>query len=220
MLDLTHYIDGDHQSGDSGRFAEVFNPATGEVEKRTPLASRAELDKAVAAAKAAQPDWAAQNPQKRARVFMKLAMLLEENKRAMAEDLSREHGKTIEDSMGDIQRGLEVVEFVIAAPHLLKGEFTEGAGPGIDMYSMRQPVGIGPAYQKAFSKSSKAIKKPLMASVNTPISARSASSARRPSRGTFIKQPPRMENALNVLAVPKTTWSSCPMPTSTKQPTH
>lgn len=143
MLDLTHYIDGDHQNGDSGRFADVFNPSTGEVEKRTPLASRAELDRAVAVAKAAQPAWAAQNPQKRARVFMKLAILLEENKRAMAEDLSREHGKTIEDSMGDIQRGLEVVEFVTAAPHLLKGEFTEGAGPGIDMYSMRQPVGIG-----------------------------------------------------------------------------
>jgi len=112
MLDLTHYIDGSHTDGESGRFADVFNPATGEVEKRTPLASAAELNKAVEAAKAAQPGWAAQNPQKRARVFMKLAMLLEDNKRAMAEDLSREHGKTIEDSIGDIQRGLEVVEFV------------------------------------------------------------------------------------------------------------
>jgi len=143
MLDLTHYIGGDHRDGTSGRFADVFNPATGEVEKRTPLASRAELDEAVAIAKAAQPAWAAQNPQKRARVFMRMATLLEQHKRSMAEELSREHGKTVVDSEGDIQRGLEVVEFVIAAPHLLKGEFTEGAGPGIDMYSMRQPVGIG-----------------------------------------------------------------------------
>ena len=115
MLDLTHYINGDHQEGESGRFADVFNPATGEVEKRTPLATVAEMDKAVAVAKAAQPAWAAQNPQKRARVFMKMAMLLEEHKPAMAEALSREHGKTIEDSLGDIQRGLEVVEFVMGA---------------------------------------------------------------------------------------------------------
>ena len=143
MLDLTHFIGGDHRDGTSGRYADVFNPATGDVEKRTPLASRAELDEAVAIAKAAQPAWAAQNPQKRARVFMKMAMLLEERKMDMAVELSREHGKTVEDSAGDIQRGLEVVEFVMGAPHLLKGEFTEGAGPGIDMYSMRQPVGIG-----------------------------------------------------------------------------
>ena len=143
MLDLTHYIGGDHREGTSGRFSDVFNPATGEIEKRTPLASRSELDEAVRIAKAAQPAWAAQNPQKRARVFMKFAMLIERDKRKMAEELSREHGKTVVDSEGDIQRGLEVVEFVMAAPHLLKGEFTEGAGPGIDMYSMRQPVGIG-----------------------------------------------------------------------------
>ena len=143
MLDLTHYIGGDHREGTSGRFADVFNPATGEVEKRAPLASASELDEAVAIAKAAQVEWAAQNPQKRARVFMRMAALLERDKRSMAEELSREHGKTVVDSEGDIQRGLEVVEFVIAAPHLLKGEFTEGAGPGIDMYSMRQPVGIG-----------------------------------------------------------------------------
>ncbi len=143
MLDLTHYIGGAHVEGSSGRFSDVYNPATGEVEKRTPLATVAELDHAVAIAKAAQPAWAAQNPQKRARVFFKLTSLLEEHKMDMAEILSREHGKTIEDSAGDIQRGLEVVEFVCGAPHLLKGEFTEGAGPGIDMYSMRQPVGVG-----------------------------------------------------------------------------
>lgn len=143
MLDLTHYIGGDHHEGASGRFADVYNPATGEVEKRAPLANVDEIAHAVAVAKAAQPGWAAQNPQKRARVFMRLAAILEREKRSLAEMLSREHGKTVVDSEGDVQRGLEVVEFVMGAPHLLKGEFTEGAGPGIDMYSMRQPVGVG-----------------------------------------------------------------------------
>ena len=143
MLDLTHFVGGEHREGESGRFADVFNPATGEAEKRAPLASRAELDRAVAVATEAQKGWAAENPQRRARVFFRLVALLEEHKQSMAEALSREHGKTVEDSAGDIQRGLEVCEFVCGAPHLLKGEFTEGAGPGIDMYSMRQPVGVG-----------------------------------------------------------------------------
>src|SRR5690606_12610182 len=102
----------------------------------------AEVAEAVAAAREAQPGWAATNPQRRARVLIKFLEIVNREMRPLAELMSSEHGKTIADSTGDIQRGLEVVEFAIGAPHLLKGEFTDGAGPGIDMYSMRQPVGV------------------------------------------------------------------------------
>ncbi len=143
MYELGHFIDGKRVAGTSGRTANVFNPATGEVQATVALASDAEIAAAVASAKAAQPKWAAMNPQRRARVFMKFVQLLNENMDPLAEMLSREHGKTIEDAKGDIVRGLEVCEFVIGIPHLAKSEFTEGAGPNIDMYSIRQPVGIG-----------------------------------------------------------------------------
>jgi malonate-semialdehyde dehydrogenase (acetylating) / methylmalonate-semialdehyde dehydrogenase len=142
MQELTHFIDGAHVKGGSGRFADVFNPATGEVQARVPLASKAELDAAVASAAAAQPKWGATNPQRRARVMMEFVRLLNRDMDKLAEALSREHGKTIPDAKGDVQRGLEVVEFCIGAPHLLKGEFTDSAGPGIDMYSMRQALGV------------------------------------------------------------------------------
>ncbi len=142
MQELTHYISGEHVKGTSGRFSDVFNPATGEVQARVPLASAQELDHAVRLAAAAQPKWAAVNPQRRARVMMRMVDLLNRDIDKLAEALSREHGKTLPDAAGDIQRGLEVVEFCIGAPHLLKGEFTDGAGPGIDMYSMRQALGV------------------------------------------------------------------------------
>jgi malonate-semialdehyde dehydrogenase (acetylating) / methylmalonate-semialdehyde dehydrogenase len=142
MQELTHFIDGAHVKGGSGRFADVFNPATGEVQAKVPLASKAELDAAVASAAAAQPKWGATNPQRRARVMMEFVRLLNRDMDKLAEALSREHGKTIPDAKGDVQRGLEVVEFCIGAPHLLKGEFTDSAGPGIDMYSMRQALGV------------------------------------------------------------------------------
>lgn len=141
-VELTHFINGQHVKGTSGRFADVFNPATGEVQARVPLASKAELDAAIEAAAAAQPAWGATNPQKRARVMMKVVQLLNRDMDKLAEALSREHGKTLPDAKGDIQRGLEVIEFCIGAPHLLKGEYTDSAGPGIDMYSMRQPLGV------------------------------------------------------------------------------
>ena len=141
-MELTHFIGGKHVKGTSGRFGDVFNPATGEVQARVPLASKAEVRAAVENAVAAQPAWAATNPQKRARVMMKFVTLLHRDMDKLAEALSREHGKTIPDAKGDVQRGLEVAEFCIGAPHLLKGEYTEGAGPGIDMYSMRQPLGV------------------------------------------------------------------------------
>ena len=142
MQELTHYIGGKHVKGTSGRFADVMNPATGEVQSKVPLASNEELAHAVEIAAKAQVGWAATNPQKRARVLMKFVELLHRDMDKLAEALSREHGKTIPDAKGDIIRGLEVAEFCFGAPHLLKGEFTEGAGPGIDMYSLRQPLGV------------------------------------------------------------------------------
>ncbi|MEM1374308.1 MAG: aldehyde dehydrogenase family protein, partial [Pseudomonadota bacterium] len=142
MHDLTHYIDGTHVAGTSGRSADVMNPATGEVQARVPLASVEEVNRAVDIAAAAQPAWAATNPQRRARVMMKFVALLERDMDKLAEALSREHGKTLPDAKGDVQRGLEVVEFCIGAPHLLKGDYTDSAGPGIDMYSMKQPLGV------------------------------------------------------------------------------
>ncbi len=142
MQELSHFIDGKRVAGTSGRFADVYNPATGEVQAKVPLASAAELDAAVQGAMKAQPGWAATNPQRRARVMMKFVDLLHRDMDKLAEALSREHGKTIPDARGDVLRGLEVAEFCIGAPHLLKGEYTDGAGPGIDMYSMRQPIGV------------------------------------------------------------------------------
>ena len=140
--ELTHYIGGAHVKGTSGRFADVFNPATGEVQAKVPLASVAELDQAVEIAAKAQPAWAATNPQRRARVMMAFVGLLNRDMDKLAEALSREHGKTLPDAKGDVQRGLEVVEYCIGAPELLKGEYTDGAGPGIDIYSMRQALGV------------------------------------------------------------------------------
>ncbi|MEL6768643.1 MAG: CoA-acylating methylmalonate-semialdehyde dehydrogenase [Pseudomonadota bacterium] len=140
--ELTHFIGGKHVKGTSGRFADVYNPATGEVQAKVPLANAAELAAAVENAKAAQPAWAATNPQRRARVMMKFVDLLHRDMDKLAESISREHGKTLPDAKGDVIRGLEVAEFCIGAPHLLKGEYTEGAGPGIDMYSMKQPLGV------------------------------------------------------------------------------
>ena len=142
MQELTHYVNGAHVKGTSGRFADVYNPATGEVQAKVPLASQSEIDQAVAIAAAAQPAWGAMNPQRRARVMMKFVDLLNRDMDKLAEALSREHGKTLPDAAGDVVRGLEVVEFCIGAPHLLKGEFTDSAGPGIDMYSLRQPLGV------------------------------------------------------------------------------
>ena len=142
MRELSHWIDGQHVAGTSGRFADVFNPATGEVQARVPLASKEELDDAVARAAAAQVKWGATNPQRRARVMMAAVQLINRDMDKLAEKLSSEHGKTFPDAKGDIQRGLEVIEYCIGAPQLLKGEFTDSAGPGIDMYSMRQPLGV------------------------------------------------------------------------------
>ena len=142
MQELTHYIGGEHVKGTSGRFADIFNPATGEVQAKVPLASSDEMSQAVEIASKAQIAWGSVNPQRRARVMMKFVDLLNRDMEKLAEALSREHGKTIPDAKGDVQRGLEVVEYCIGAPQLLKGEYTDSAGPGIDMYSMRQALGV------------------------------------------------------------------------------
>ena len=142
MRELTHFIGGKHVAGTSGRFADGYQPMTGEVISRIPLASKAEVRAAVENAKSAWPAWAATNPQRRARVLTRFVDLVARDNEELAELLAREHGKTIADAKGDIQRGIEVVEFACGIPHLLKGEFTDGAGPGIDIYSMRQPLGV------------------------------------------------------------------------------
>jgi malonate-semialdehyde dehydrogenase (acetylating)/methylmalonate-semialdehyde dehydrogenase len=142
MREITHFIDGASVAGTSGRYGDVFNPNTGEVQARVALASSAEMDAAVASAVRAQQLWAIVNPQRRARVMFEFKRLVEANMNDLAEMLSSEHGKVIADSKGDIQRGLEVIEFACGIPHVLKGEYTEGAGPGIDVYSMRQPLGV------------------------------------------------------------------------------
>jgi malonate-semialdehyde dehydrogenase (acetylating) / methylmalonate-semialdehyde dehydrogenase len=142
MREIGHFTGGTRVAGRSGRFADVYAPHTGEVQARVALASADEVSAAVAAAKAAQPAWAAQNLQRRARVMMKFLEIIAKEMRPLAELLSSEHGKTVADSIGDIQRGLEVVEFAIGVPHLMKGEYTDGAGRGIDIYSLRQPLGV------------------------------------------------------------------------------
>ncbi|MBB3693417.1 CoA-acylating methylmalonate-semialdehyde dehydrogenase [Sphingomonas sp. BK580] len=128
---------------DGARGGDVYDPNTGQIQARVMLGTAADLERAVAAAQAAQPGWAATNPQRRARVMFRFKELVEREMDSLARLLSSEHGKVIADSKGDIQRGLEVIEFACGIPHVLKGEYTQGAGPGIDVYSMRQPLGIG-----------------------------------------------------------------------------
>jgi malonate-semialdehyde dehydrogenase (acetylating) / methylmalonate-semialdehyde dehydrogenase len=141
MRQIEHLIVGG--AGAVNRTSDVFDPNNGGVQAQVSLGDAAVLQRAVDAALAAQPAWASTNPQRRARVMFAFKELVEANMDALAHMLSSEHGKVIADSKGDIQRGLEVIEFCCGIPHILKGEYTQGAGPGIDVYSMRQPLGIG-----------------------------------------------------------------------------
>ena len=142
MKQIDHFISGGSGSM-ATRFADVFDPNSGAVQAQVVLGDKAVLDHAISAALGAQPAWAATNPQRRARVMFEFKRLVETHMDELAHLLSSEHGKVIADSKGDIQRGLEVIEFCCGIPHVLKGEYTQGAGPGIDVYSMRQPIGIG-----------------------------------------------------------------------------
>ena len=141
MRKIDHFIGGaSYASGE--RQGEIFDPNQGEVQAHVALGTAADLARAMDAARAAQPGWAATNPQRRARVMFKYKELVEANIDELARLLSSEHGKVIADARGDVQRGLEVIEFACGIPHALKGEYTQGAGPGIDVYSMRQPLGV------------------------------------------------------------------------------
>ena len=142
METLRHCMGGELVEGTSGRFAEVDNPATGEPVARVPLATAAEVDAAVAAASEAFPEWAATSPLRRARVMFRFKALLDDNIDALAEIITTEHGKVHSDAVGSIARGLEVVEFACGIPHLLKGAFSDNVATGVDMYSMRQPLGV------------------------------------------------------------------------------
>ncbi|HZT89537.1 MAG TPA: CoA-acylating methylmalonate-semialdehyde dehydrogenase [Stellaceae bacterium] len=142
MGDVQHYINGSIVAGSSGRWGDVFNPATGERTKRVAFAAPAEIDRAVAAAAAAFPAWSATPPLTRARIMFKFVGLLHREQDALARMISDEHGKVFSDAQGEITRGLEVVEFASGIPHLMKGEFTEQVGRGIDSWSVRQPLGV------------------------------------------------------------------------------
>ncbi|MFD5367871.1 CoA-acylating methylmalonate-semialdehyde dehydrogenase [Streptomyces sp. NPDC127103] len=142
VRELTHFIGGKHTAGTSGLFADVYDPNTGAVQARVPLAGRADTEAAIADAEEAQREWGQWNPQRRARVLLRFLQLVEGERESLARLLSAEHGKTVADAHGDLQRGLEVVEFAAGIPHLLKGEFTDNAGTGIDVHSLRSPLGV------------------------------------------------------------------------------
>src|ERR1700737_286197 len=142
MREIGHFVGGKEVKGASGRCGDVFNPNTGEVQAKVALAKHAEVEHAIAVAERAQPAWAATNPQRRARVMFKFLDLVQKEFDSLAALLSSEHGKTVPDSKGDIQRGLEVVECACGIPNLMKGESSTAAGPGIDLYSLRQPLGV------------------------------------------------------------------------------
>ncbi|MEK6295701.1 MAG: aldehyde dehydrogenase family protein, partial [Paraburkholderia tropica] len=139
---LTHYVNGKPLDATSGRYADVFNPATGEVAARVPLASVAEVDAAVAAAHAAFPAWSEMAPIKRARILFKFKDLLDQHHDELAALITREHGKVFSDAKGEVMRGIEIVEFACGIPNLLKTDFTDQIGGGIDNWNLRQPLGV------------------------------------------------------------------------------
>ena len=142
VREITHWIKGAAVRGASGRFGDVFHPATGAVQARVPLASDSEVNAAVEAAAAAFPDWSAQPPLRRARVLFRLRDIFESRMDEVAALLNREHGKVFSDAKGEVMRGLENIEYATGIPELLKGEYTEQVGTGIDTWSMRQPLGV------------------------------------------------------------------------------
>jgi malonate-semialdehyde dehydrogenase (acetylating) / methylmalonate-semialdehyde dehydrogenase len=232
MRQVDHFISGGTGTS-TGRKHAIWNPSTGEVQAEVGLGDAALLDRAVENAKKVQPEWAMTNPQKRARVMFKFKELVEANRQELAELLASEHGKVVEDAQGDIQRGLEVIEYACGIPQVLKGEYTIGAGPGIDVYSARQPLGIGagitpfnfPAmipmwmFGMAIAAGNAfitATRRWSMRSSTIPISPRSASSARPISRTMSTSAVSRRGSASRRWAGPRTTASSCPTPISTR----
>ena len=139
---LAHFVDGSLVAGESGRWSEVFEPASGAISARVPLANAAEVGATIGAAQAAFPAWSATPPLRRARVMFKFKELLERHAGELAAIITREHGKVLSDALGEVTRGLEVVEFACGIPHLLKGEFSEQIGVGIDSWSLHQALGV------------------------------------------------------------------------------
>ncbi len=142
MYERQHFINGKVTDGTSGRFGPIFNPSTGKQQGRVALATKGEVETAIAAAADAFPAWSATSVVKRARIVQNLVHVLYARKDELAEALAREHGKVFSDAQGDVQRGLEVAEFAQGIPHLIKGEFSDNVSTGIDMYSMRKPLGV------------------------------------------------------------------------------
>ncbi len=142
MREIGHFIGGRMVQGTSGHYGDVFNPALGELTAKVALADSTEIDRAVRAAQAAWPAWAATPPLRRARAMFRLKDLLERNRQKLSAAITAEHGKVLSDADGEVQRGLEVVEFVCGIPHLLKGEITEAVGTSVDAWSIRQPLGV------------------------------------------------------------------------------
>jgi len=139
---LYHYVNGEKITASGGRFGDIFNPSLGVKSAEVPLASKSEVEAAIAVAEQAFPAWAATSVLKRSRVMTKFLHLLYEHQAELAELVSKEHGKVIEDAMGSVLRGIEVVEFACGAPHQQKGEFSDNVANGIDIYSMRKPLGV------------------------------------------------------------------------------
>src|SRR5205823_228756 len=189
MADIQHFIDGKRADAKSGRWGDVFNPATGEKIRRVALGGAGEIDAAVQSAAKAFPGWAATPPLTRARVLFKFLELLAREHDNLARAISEEHGKVFSDAQGEITRGVEVVEFACGIPHLLKGEFTEQGGRG-----------------RACSTSSTATRRRSTRSCSIPGSPRSALSARPRSPNTSMRPRRRPGNGCRRLAAPRTTW--------------
>ena len=142
LREISHWIGGRRVAGSSGRFGEVYHPASGKVQARVPLATASDVDEAVAAAAEAFPGWSGQPALRRARVLFRFREIFERRIDEVAMLLTSEHGKVFSDAKGEATRGLEVVEFATGIPQLLKGEYTEQVGSGIDSWSLRQPLGV------------------------------------------------------------------------------
>ncbi len=142
VRELSHFVGGKHVLGESGRFGDVFNPTTGALAAKVPLASKAEVERAIANAREAFAGWSETSPVTRARVMFRFKELIERHMDELAVLIASEHGKVLSDAKGSVQRGLEVVEFACGIPHLLKGEFSDNITSGMDLYSMRQPLGV------------------------------------------------------------------------------
>jgi malonate-semialdehyde dehydrogenase (acetylating)/methylmalonate-semialdehyde dehydrogenase len=221
---IHHFINGKSAEGKSGRWGDVFNPATGDKIRRVAFASPGEVDAAVQAAKAAFPGWAATPPLTRARAMFKFVELLHREQDALARLISEEHGKVFSDAQGEITRGLEVVEFACGIPHLMAGEFTEQVGRGIDSWSLRQPLGVCvgitpfnfPAmvplwmFPVALACGNTFVLKPTArpstACSRIPMSRRSALSARPRSPATSMRPRRRTASGCRRWAAPRTTW--------------